>query len=107
MTARAGSVYNKGRKELTLHGGLAPHAALGRHVDAATWRRFLFPVFCNQADQQPTHKGQERKKDHEKLIIAHTLTPSLVDQGRKAHHAETFLLVYIVPDGSQQSKAEE
>lgn len=31
----------------------------------------LFLVFCDQHN----HKGQNRKNDHEKLVIAHTLTP--------------------------------
>lgn len=48
-----------------------------RHVVAATWRCFLFPVFCDQYN----HKGQKRKNDHEYFIISHTITPFFCNPG--------------------------
>ena len=58
-------------------GGFAPpNVRFCRYVAATTWRRFLFVLF-NQNDNQ----GQNRKNNHEKFIIAHTITPSFVSEG--------------------------
>lgn len=59
--------------------GFSPSTNYRRAV-AAAWRCFLFLVFCDQYN----HKGQNRKNDHDHLIISHTLTPFFCNPGAKS-----------------------
>ena len=68
--------------------GLPHTAALSRHVMAVTWRRFLFPFFCDQYN----HKGQNRKNDHEKFIISHTLTPFFGKSGGESSAGRSIVV---------------
>ena len=49
----------------------------------------LLLIFLDEGQKQPDNKGQDRKLDHDHLIIRHTLTPfSLVNQGRSEGSAQ-------------------
>ena len=62
---------------MPLQGGLAPpNVRFCRYVAATTWRRFLFVLF-NQNDNQ----GQNRKSNHEKFIITHTIPLFFCESG--------------------------
>ena len=61
----------------------------------------LLLIFLDEGQKQPDNKGQDRKLDHDHLIIRHTLTPfSLVIRGAIAHHVGTFLqgILYQIAD---------
>ena len=49
----------------------------------------LLLIFLDEGQKQPDNKGQDRKLDHDHLIIRHTLTPfSLVNRGRSEGSAQ-------------------
>ena len=79
LTGGAESMYNKGRKVRVLHGGLWPPRRKRRRVGANYTAAFLFLILRDQRN----HKGQNRKKDHDHLIIRHTLTPFFCKSGAK------------------------
>ena len=53
---------------------------------------FLLLIFLDEGQKQPDNKGQDRKLDHDHLIISHYAHPLFFsDPGAIAHHVGTFL----------------
>ena len=58
-------------------------------------------IFLDEGQKQPDNKGQDRKLDHDHLIIRHTLPPFFFSEsGAIAHHVGTFLreILYQIAD---------
>ena len=54
----------------------------------------LLLIFLDEGQNQPDNKGQDRKLDHDHLIISHYAHPLFISEsGAIAHHVGTFLRI--------------
>ena len=61
----------------------------------------LLLIFLDEGQKQPDNKGQDRKLDHDHLIIRHYAHPLFFSEsGAIAHHVGTFLqgILYQIAD---------